>query len=335
MKEHQAPYLACPDCRQALSFKNITAREGPDILDALLYCAACEASYPVAKGVPRFVPPDNYASSFGFEWLQHARTQYDAETGAGYSRGRFFEVTRWPEQMPGEILLEVGSGSGRFTTIAAGTGAMVVSMDYSRAVDANFASNGRKDNVLIVQGDLYRMPFPAGHFDRLFCLGVLQHTPDVEKAFKTLPAYLRPGGYIAVDVYAKMRGALAFLLRLTSTHYRVRAITKRMDHRKLYRFCERYIHFMWPLAKRISRIPRAGPFLLRRLCIPPYFGVYDLPEERLREWMILDMFDALSPAYDSPQFIDVVERWFRESDLDDMDVAYGPNGINGRARKKS
>jgi ubiquinone/menaquinone biosynthesis C-methylase UbiE len=32
--------------------------------------------------------------------------------------------------------------------------------------------------VLIVQADVFAMPFRAGTFDRIFCFGMLQHTPD-------------------------------------------------------------------------------------------------------------------------------------------------------------
>lgn len=83
----------------------------------------------------------------------------------------------------------------------ASTGAMVVSMDYNYTVDANFKSNGKKENVLIVQGDIYSMPFKTNFFDKLFCIGVLQHTPNVEKSFLSLPNYLKPGGSLVVDVY--------------------------------------------------------------------------------------------------------------------------------------
>jgi hypothetical protein len=44
---------------------------------------------------------------------------------------------------------------------------MVLSLDMSVAVDANFATNGRSENVLIVQGDITQMPFPYDYADRL------------------------------------------------------------------------------------------------------------------------------------------------------------------------
>jgi len=90
-------------------------------------------------------------------------------SGIPASEQRFFSQTGWPRDMRGELILEVGSGSGRFTEQAAKTGATVVSLDYSYAVDANHASNGARDNVLIVQADVFAMPFRPQTFDRLFC----------------------------------------------------------------------------------------------------------------------------------------------------------------------
>ena len=138
-------------------------------------------------GVPRFVPRENYASGFGLEWTKHARTQYDSYSGIPASEQRFFGETGWPRDMTGELILEVGSGSGRFTEQAARTGATVVSLDYSYAVDANNASNGARNNVLIVQADVFAMPFRPRSFDRVFCFGMLQHTPSPSSAFAALP----------------------------------------------------------------------------------------------------------------------------------------------------
>src|SRR6185437_11529200 len=124
-------------------------------------------------GVPRFVPRENYASGFGLEWTKHARTQYDSYSGIRASELRFFGQTGWPRDLTGELILEVGSGSGRFTEQAVSTGATVVSLDYSYAVEANFASNGARSNLLIVQADIFAMPFRPNTFDRVFCFGVL------------------------------------------------------------------------------------------------------------------------------------------------------------------
>lgn len=53
----------------------------------------------------------------------------------------------------------MGSGSGRFTDIVATTNTTVISIDYSVAVKANYASNGHLPNILIVQADSYHLSF--------------------------------------------------------------------------------------------------------------------------------------------------------------------------------
>jgi 2-polyprenyl-3-methyl-5-hydroxy-6-metoxy-1,4-benzoquinol methylase len=61
------------------------------------------------------------------------------------------------------------------------------------------------------------MPFRLGSFDKLFCFGVLQYTPDVRVAFFALPPMLKPGGEMVVDVYKKN-----LLLTILSTKNYVR-----------------------------------------------------------------------------------------------------------------
>lgn len=67
----------------------------------MLRCDACAADYPIRGHVPRFVPPENYATGFGLQWNKHARTQYDSHTGTTISADRFFHASRWPRTLAG------------------------------------------------------------------------------------------------------------------------------------------------------------------------------------------------------------------------------------------
>jgi len=324
-KEH-LHYLACPCCGGEVTIAGVYSVNEGSIESGLLQCAHCQARFPIVRHIPRFVPLKNYAAGFGLQWNKHARTQYDSYSHTIISQTRFFEETHWPRQLPGSTILEVGSGSGRFTEQAAATGAMVVSLDYSNAVDANYASNGRKDNVFIVQGDIYALPFKADFFDRLFCIGVLQHTPDVKGAFSALPRYLKPGGSLVIDVYRRN------WMYLLTTHYWLRPITKRLPPETLYRWVERYTNLMWPAARLIARLPK-GNLINWALSIAYYGGQYPLSEEMLKEWAILDTFDDLAAYYRNPQNLETVKKWFTDAGLENIEVHYGYNGIEGRATK--
>ena len=328
MRIEHLSVLVCPRCAGDLALSADVKADDGRVEKGSLSCSECASSYPIVKFIPRFVPLENYAAGFGFQWLLHSRTQFDDANNASISRDRFFGATRWSHELKGESILEVGGGSGRFTEHAATTGAFVASLDYSVAVEANYASNGHKPNVLIVQADVYAMPFRQGWFDRCYCFGVLQHTPDVKRAFDALPRMLKPGGYLAVDVYRKPRG----LRRLTATKYYVRPLTRRIPPQRLYKFTTAYIRAMWPLARLLRRIPYFGIRLNWALLIPDYAKSLPLTDERLRAWAELDLFDMLSPAYDSPQDLETMREWFVSAGLRDVDVHVGYNGIEGRGR---
>jgi SAM-dependent methyltransferase len=318
--------LACPGCHGPLTCLQSDA--GPSVTtisEGRLSCSSCGKEYPVIAGVPRFVPRENYASGFGLEWTKHARTQYDSYSGVPASEHRFFGQTGWSRDLTGEVILEVGSGSGRFTEQAARTGATVVSLDYSYAVEANYASNGARKNVLIVQADVFAMPFRPGSFDRVFCFGVLQHTPSPSRAFAALPLVLKSGGTLCADIYK-----VSFWRTIGQTKYWVRPFTRRMDPDRLYARVRRWVDFMWPLAAIIRRLPK-GYAINWRLLVADY-SFLGLQGQMLKEWSYLDTFDMLAPRYDRPATKETFRQWAVQANLTDIDAYYSPHGVVLRAR---
>lgn len=325
MRSEHLPLLICTACGGDLYLKEVTAQEADRIEEGRLSCKNCGASYPIVKGIPRFVPVENYASSFGYQWIKHARTQYDSYTGVNVSEKRFFDETKWGRDLSGQIILEAGCGSGRFTEQALSTGATVVSFDYSYAVEANYQSHAQRENVLIVQADIYRMPFRTDFFDKLYCFGVLQHLPDPRGGFMKLIPHLKKGGSLAVDVYRRK----APWIQIFNTKYWVRPFTKRMQPSQLYNALSAYVKFMWPIMGILNSIPGADHFTSRFL-VADYRHTYPLSPELHKEWAVLDTFDMLSPAYDFPQTLDTIRQWFADAQLEEAVVQYGYNGIEGR-----
>lgn len=76
-----------------------------------------------------------------------------------------------------------------------------------------------------------------------------------------------------------------------------------------------------------------GRFLVSVIPCWNYTGFLPLTRDQVREWAILDTFDALSAHYDFPQTIEEVRSWFEEAGLDGIEVRYGGNGIVGNGRK--
>jgi len=323
MRPEHAELLRCLGCGGLLSVEGDSEADG-HVVTGRLRCRQCPRGYPIRDGVPRFVLSSNYAHGFGVEWKRHAWTQYDACTGLPLSEKRFFDETGWPRTLVGERILEVGSGGGRFSVHAAGTGAVVASLDYSEAVDANFAINRHLENLLIVQADMYCMPFATTFFDRAFCFGVLQHTPDPHGAFLSIVPKVRAGGSVVADIYVD-----SLLKHWLHPKYWVRPLATRMQPERLYRLTSAWVALMWPIASLVRRVPRVGPPLNWRLLVPDY-SREGLRGADLKRWALLDAFDMLSPAYDKPATEAAFRRWFLDTGLVDVDVHKGFNGVQGR-----
>jgi SAM-dependent methyltransferase len=283
----------------------------------------------VRDGIPRYVEELDYAESFGEQWRRWRRVQLDSATGKSLSRDRFFNGTGWTrEELAGELVLEVGCGAGRFTEVMLEAGARVVAVDASTAVDACRETCGDRPELAIVQADLHSLPFRPGSFDRVFCFGVLQHTPDPERAFRALVEHVRPGGLLAADVYRHQ----PFIDRWSAKRL-WRPLTTRMPRDRLRRIIEWYIPKWLPVDDRLRRVPRVGRFLIAVIpCWNPY-GLFDLSGEEKVAWTILDTFDALAPRYDNPQSVEDVEGWCERAGLEDVAVRYGGNGVEVTARR--
>ena len=257
----------------------------------------------VVRGIPRFVEPENYAGNFGFQWNKFAATQIDREERAtGFSAARLLAETQWPDGgLEGLDILEAGSGAGRFTRpLLQRTKANIYSFDMSNAVDANARTNGEvaPDRLCLFQASIYDIPFADGSFDKVICIGVLQHTPDFEKSVRSLVSKLKPGGELVIDFY-EIRNALTKL----HAKYLFRPLTRSMDNERLLGLIERnadrlIASYRWLSRKGLGRLTRFLPVVDIDGTFPK-----DLDEKALREWVILDTFDMYSPAHDHPQRI--------------------------------
>ena len=271
------------------------------------------ARFPLLGGIPRFCEVDNYTSSFGRQWNKFRATQIDREGVAGEpSKARFFAETDWkPAELDGLDLLEVGSGAGRFSRVVLEhTRANLYSVDYSTAVEANLRNNGAiaPERFHLSQASIYELPFPNSRFDRVFCLGVLQHTPNFEESVKALVHKAKPGGEIVVDFYP-IRGVWTKL----HAKYLLRPVTRRMSQERLLGLIDRHADKLIAASSMLQR-SRLGA-LRRFLPVADIEGTMPagLSAEQLREWVVLDTFDMFSPAYDNPQRVQDVAGMFERA----------------------
>ena len=161
------------------------------------------------------------------------------------------------------------------------------------------------------------------YFDKVFCIGVLQHTPTPEKSFLCLTEVLRSKGNIVVDAYKK----LPWWMHLFETKYWVRPITKRIPLPYIYWFCERWVNIWWSITGLFVRLT-GRRFVSWFLLIADYRGVYPLSDKIQKERSILDSFDMLTPSYDFPQTIQSVSSWFEKANMVQIEINNGYRGLS-------
>ena len=148
-------YYSCLSCEKNNFY--LTKNQAEEANEAIV-CKDCNTHYIFKNNILRFVYEDNYANSFGFEWSQHKKTQIDSNSQINLSKHRLQIVTNWNKDLKGQLILEAGSGSGRFTEILARTKADIVTFDFSDAIDVNYANNKKYKNINFFQADLLNLP---------------------------------------------------------------------------------------------------------------------------------------------------------------------------------
>ncbi len=99
---------------------------------------------------------------------------------------------------PGARVADLGCGSGVFSDLLQRAGYDCVGIDISPKLIALGKRN--YPNVGFVEGDVERLPFPAGDFDGVLLSGLVHHFPDPSKCAAEVFRVLRPGGrFVAFD----------------------------------------------------------------------------------------------------------------------------------------
>jgi ubiquinone/menaquinone biosynthesis C-methylase UbiE/uncharacterized protein YbaR (Trm112 family) len=305
--------LACPACKSNLTLE-ATASPGHAIETGTLACTN-KHTYPIVRGIPRFVESDGYAANFGFEWNIHNKTQLDSDKSRE-SEDTFTEKTGFtPEQLQGKLVLDVGCGMGRFSDVVSRWGGTVVGIDLTSAVDAAYGNLKDRDNVHLAQANVFDLPFRDGTFDAIFSIGVLHHTPDTKAAFDRLPRLLRPGGTIAIWVYSTSLGAWT---RVSDVY---RHVTTRMPKRLLYALS----HVAVPLH-------RWNRYYLVRAVSTKLLPISGHPDPA---WRVLDTFDWYSPTYQWKHSETEVRGWFESHGLVSVLPLGHPTSMRGMRPDRS
>jgi SAM-dependent methyltransferase len=319
--------LACPKCSGRLSCSAKEVDADGEVIEGSLECKGCREVYPIEQAIPRFVPRDNYASSFGYQWNLFKSEQIDSINGTSLSAERLYAETGWTEDsIRGKWILDAGCGAGRFLDVISKADCEVVGLDISSAIEAARKNLKGRRNVHFVQASIFDLPFRREAFDACYCIGVLQHTPDPRRAMQSLPKVLKREGQIAVTIYERKPWTPLY------SKYLIRPITKRMNDKLLLGLIKGVMPVMFPITEVTFRLPLVGKLFKFAIPIANYVDEPSLNWRQRYHWAILDTFDMLSPQYDQPQTFQEAQHALSSSGIEELQRLGNP-GLNLVGRK--
>jgi SAM-dependent methyltransferase len=310
VKHELVDLLRCPRCRARLRLHAVEEERG-QVKTGTLTCADEGHVYSISRWVPRFVDADAYADSFSRQRL-YVRRHFDDYLKDRSGDRLFFPTTGFsPDGIRQGTTLEIGCGYGRFVDVVQRAGGRIVGVDLStHSIDLAHDFVGFRENVHLVQADLFALPFARESFGHVYSLGVLHHTPSTARAFEAVVPYVAPEGHIAIWVYHPDE---------KRSSNRWRRLTTRMNHRLLYGACVvNQALFSW-----VRALPGGWRF---GLLVP---GAAPRPGRTF--WMrVLGDFDNLSPVFAHVHREDEVAGWFRTAGLTDVKVLPRRTAVSGR-----
>lgn len=313
MNDFLLQLLVCPKCKNKLELipeihNNTRYKEG------VLKCNVCKTSYIIFNFIPRFVPKDGYAKTFSFEWKIHAKTQLDSKQSKESER-TFIEKTSFTaKEVKGKLVLDAGVGMGRFADVVSNWGGTVIGIDLSYSVDVAFKNLCDRENVHLIQADIFSLPFKEEIFDLIYSIGVLHHTPDCKSAFMKLIPLLKKCGKIAIWVYDSYNRVF-----VNSTDI-LRKLTTRMPAKVLYTFC-------FILSFTLYYFYQFGDKFFKPIKSLWFF--FPVAMHKNWRWRVLDTFDWYSPRYQSKHTYYEVVQWFKDAGLKNIEILEHPVSVVG------
>lgn len=162
----------------------------------LLHCDLCQVTYPVTDGIPCFMTsnlePTNEAIREIYDdiYLHHEDVWID--------QGRASDFQRYFSELIGDLkherLLEIGCGEGNLLAVLPGTQKFGIDPSIHALRRASRRSSA---NCAIARCE--QLPFPAGTFDVVVAVGVMEHFEKIDESISEVRRILAPSGhYVAL-----------------------------------------------------------------------------------------------------------------------------------------
>ena len=259
---------------------------------------------------------DGYTENFGKQWRDYNTTQIDSLNNFTVSQD-YLDKMLFNDiiNIKDKNVLEIGCGAGRFTELIVKNAKECISIDLSAAI---FFNVSKKNKVLkLIKGDLNKL-IPNKKFDVVICRGVLQHTPNPNNSIIKLFDFIDLKGQVFFDYYKKPK------LSYFHPKYFIwrNIIPKLIKYETFEIFLNNNIKKLLFWRKIIKSIFFNVEFVAD-LFIPLWEfkpKEYNLSNNQLEKWAILDSLDGIYAKYDFPKSNKELIRLLNDNNKDIINI---------------
>ena len=146
-------------------------------------------------------PPSEVRENLAYKTADHLLRARDE-----YAQGKYDVTTRWltPRLAPGQLLLNIGCGSGEYNATAHALGLRVVACEPEAAAFSLASRNAPAGAPAcqVVHCGVLELPHHTGPADFVVMHDVLEHIEDDAAAVRVVRSLLAPGGTAVISVPA-------------------------------------------------------------------------------------------------------------------------------------
>ena len=151
------------------------------------------------------------------------------------------------------LVLDAGTGTGRFAIWLAEKGYRVIAIDISKLMleEAKRKTRTIHADVGLVQADLHSLPYKKGVFDACICINVIDHISDISRFFGEVGYALKPEGFLVFN-----------FSNLQSPYLPIAIVINLTEHAL---FSRGRIHSRWSTIKEISVMLSEADFDIKEI----------------------------------------------------------------------